>query len=45
MENMIKLEAPGEITFLGLFFVYIMLPGLRLESKIRCCITTDDDIK
>jgi hypothetical protein len=45
MENMIKLEAPGEIIFLGLCFAYIMLPRLILESKIRCYIRADDDIK
>jgi hypothetical protein len=27
MENMIKLEAPGEIIFRGMCFAYVMLPG------------------
>jgi hypothetical protein len=45
MENMIKLEAAGEIIFLGLCFAYIMLPSLILESTIRRYVSANDDTK
>jgi hypothetical protein len=45
MENMIKLEAAGEMIFLGLCFAYMMLPSLILESKIPCYIIADNGMK
>jgi hypothetical protein len=39
---MIKLKAPGEVIFLELCFVCIMLPGM---IRIRCYINTVDDTK
>jgi hypothetical protein len=45
MGSMIKSEAPGEIIFLRLCFVCIMLSGIIMDIKIRCYINAADDMK